>query len=702
MVDTMTSPLDTAHSTLSGPGTFIPGKQVRLATQSSVLLVGHAAGVYLWGSERSLLDVLDGLVALPMNVAVVMPPGVTQSPAYLAALCERAFVVRVEDIPLRSVGQPPEEAAVARFCEIIRWDRIDAVHVNTTSIRTPLLAARRCHIPAVLHAREIPQDDPALCAWLGGDAEAVVKEILSDADFVIANSRATANALPLSGRTFVVPNIIDTERFPVRSELPAGPVRVVLAASLTERKGIEDFLRMAERLQGVTNARFFVVGAPTPLSARLQHEGVPANFEFTGYLATPEEIMARADVVVNMSRFSESFGRTLLEAMAAGLPVVAFDHGGPSEIVVHDRTGFLIRPGDQNAFAEAVVRLCREPETRQRLGREGRQRVETLFSPSRLRRVLRETYRCILPPRSVLAQASRDIHIPLPTENRTSFREAFFVGCRARFAHCTDVAFLDDRTLVTASLLGRRAYVVQFDPDAGKGKIVSETATEGLAGEASIDLLDIDDAHRIVMSDCEQQTVSLYRIESNVLQKIKTVRVPAGGFCHGVCFVPGDPDLVAVSVTTGNAGLHLVSLSTEQIVLSVQLSGWRPKAAAFFARQSVLVAWTRENVNQDPGNHHESRLTEIEISGNPPAARICADEILEKRSVDCVRIHDGRIFETDQIDDSINEWAIERGRFKLVRNYAGFSFPHGASVSPDGRWLAVAEYGTNSVVLRHR
>jgi sugar lactone lactonase YvrE len=70
--------------------------------------------------------------------------------------------------------------------------------------------------------------------------------------------------------------------------------------------------------------------------------------------------------------------------------------------------------------------------------------------------------------------------------------------------------------------------------------------------------------------------------------------------------------------------------------------------------------------------------------------------------VDGLRVIGNRCFDADQIANLVNEWQVDEKGFRLVRTYAGFSFPHGVAVSPSGKWLAVAEYGTNTIALRRR
>lgn len=99
-----------------------------------------------------------------------------------------------------------------------------------------------------------------------------------------------------------------------------------------------------------------------------------------------ERLRAEADVFTahnrrgSVTRQEESFGVAVVEAMAAGLPVVTGRSGGVCETVIDGETGYLIEPGDVSAHAAALLRLAREPELRQRMGAAGWERVRELFN----------------------------------------------------------------------------------------------------------------------------------------------------------------------------------------------------------------------------------------------------------------------------------------------------------------------------------
>jgi glycosyltransferase involved in cell wall biosynthesis len=95
--------------------------------------------------------------------------------------------------------------------------------------------------------------------------------------------------------------------------------------------------------------------------------------------------LAALDVLVHASA-DEPFGRILAEAAAAGLPAVAFASGAAPEIVVHERTGLLVTPGDPEALAAAIRRLLGDPVLRRSLGEAARHHAAEHFDVSRLTR----------------------------------------------------------------------------------------------------------------------------------------------------------------------------------------------------------------------------------------------------------------------------------------------------------------------------
>jgi glycosyltransferase involved in cell wall biosynthesis len=115
----------------------------------------------------------------------------------------------------------------------------------------------------------------------------------------------------------------------------------------------------------------------------------------TGFRNDVPELLRTMDVVVLTSLW-EGLPLTLLEAMAAAKPVVATRVQGTAEVVVHGDTGILVAPEDSAQLAAAVVELVRNPAKRQRMGLQGRARVEREFSVDRMVSATVDVYKSLL------------------------------------------------------------------------------------------------------------------------------------------------------------------------------------------------------------------------------------------------------------------------------------------------------------------
>jgi len=174
---------------------------------------------------------------------------------------------------------------------------------------------------------------------------------------------------------------------------------VCMVGVMNERKGHRYLLEAAPSiLQAEPSARFLLVGdGELRLSLERQAEAACLNghVRFLGYRNDVPAVLAASDVLV-LPSFAEDVPLVILEAMAAGLPVVASDVGGVREAVVHGMTGLLVPPGDARALAEAIAGLARDPDLARKMGREGRRRVETTFSLPREIDAYEEMFRSVL------------------------------------------------------------------------------------------------------------------------------------------------------------------------------------------------------------------------------------------------------------------------------------------------------------------
>ena len=123
--------------------------------------------------------------------------------------------------------------------------------------------------------------------------------------------------------------------------------------------------------------------------------GVAERLELVGWSDEPRRYLAGFDAFVLPSR-QEGFPLAVVEAMLAGVPVVAADVGSVGEAVVDGETGLLAPAGDAQAFAERLRRLLAEPELARQLGENGRGRAQALFTAEAMARAFDALYREIL------------------------------------------------------------------------------------------------------------------------------------------------------------------------------------------------------------------------------------------------------------------------------------------------------------------
>ncbi|MGM0615967.1 MAG: glycosyltransferase [Pseudomonadota bacterium] len=388
--------LQTGRSASYSPRPVIQGFCTLAADQPTVLVCGHAAGETLYGAERSLLDVVRGLRGLGMNVVVALPSAANQP--YIKALREASLAVAILPYGWWQQGKQLEHATCDYFRQLMQQFDIAALHANTAILDEPLHAARALGIPTIMHVRELPEHDSALRATLNASAVEIMERVRELADIPVANSQCVATAIACE-RTLIVPNTIDMLPLldlPVREANAS--VRIGMLSSNLAKKGLSDVTALVNALahQTACSVEVWLFGPPTSDLACLlrHHDEASTGIRIIdgGYVESPAHALAELDVVMNLSHFQESFGRTVLEAMAAARPVVCYAWGALAELVIPDKTGYLVPFGDINAMARQLTMLADAPELRHTLGHAGREHAIAHFSPKVLQKALAEVY----------------------------------------------------------------------------------------------------------------------------------------------------------------------------------------------------------------------------------------------------------------------------------------------------------------------
>ncbi|HWG98550.1 MAG TPA: glycosyltransferase family 1 protein [Pilimelia sp.] len=333
------------------------------------------------GVANSVARIADHLVARGHQPLVVAPaPGVA-TPAIAPATPYP--VVRVPSVPLPRYRQVRLGLPARRLAQALVAHAPDVVHLASPFVlgaRGGALA-RRLGVPTVA----VFQTDVAAYARLyragctAGAAWRWLRAIHNGADRTLAPSTAAARDLTAHGvaRVWLWPRGVDADLFhPDRRSdrlrallAPDGEAIVGYVGRLAAEKRV-DLLAATARLPGV---RTVVVG-DGPARRSLERALPGAVFLGARHGVRLAHLFASFDVFVHPGPY-ETFGQTVQEAMASGLPVVAPAAGGPMDLVAPGRTGLLVPPGDGAALAGAVAALVADAPRRRAYGAAGRAAV---------------------------------------------------------------------------------------------------------------------------------------------------------------------------------------------------------------------------------------------------------------------------------------------------------------------------------------
>lgn len=327
--------------------------------------------------------------------------------------------LRFHEIPISRRGTHPlqELRTFVALLRLYRRLRPDIVHHLT--IKPNLyggVAARLAGVPSVVYAITglgqmfVATEGPlrlirpmvlSLMRFAFGHGNArVIVQNTSDRQFLMDNRIADMAATVL-----IQGSGVDLELFKPTPE-PAGEPLVILPSRLIWEKGIQEFVDAAKLLKarGIA-ARFALVGnthASNPRAVQTEtlrgwaEEGI---VEWWGRREDMPEVMAESHVVCLPSKYGEGVPKVLLEAAAAGRPVVATDTPGCREVITHGAEGLLVPAADSAALAAALGRLIGNPRQRGAMGAAARDMAIQKFGVGRVVERTFEIYRELREPR---------------------------------------------------------------------------------------------------------------------------------------------------------------------------------------------------------------------------------------------------------------------------------------------------------------
>lgn len=386
------------------------------APRPRIAVVDHVAQIS--GGEIALLRLVEA-IGDRAEIHVVLGEDGPLAPALTAAGATvhlLPMIASLRDTRKETVrpgtlraGALRETAAYVRDLRAL-LTRIDPDVVHTNSLKSSLVAgvaAKSAGQRVLWHVRDRISPDylPTPAVWLVRGLSLLVP------DLVLVNSKATAATLPR--RSTVVYDVVPPA--PVTAEVTdRDPVILGMVGRLAPWKGQDVFLRalaLARReheLQArlIGSAMFGEDAYAASLHVLCAELGLVDVVDFRGFRDDIWAELSELDILVHASVTPEPFGQVVIEGMAAGVPVIAANAGGPAEVVTDGRDGLLVDPGDVPALAAAIGRLAGDRELRAELAAAGR-RTSADYAPETVAVAVLAAYERLRARPSVRARLTR-------------------------------------------------------------------------------------------------------------------------------------------------------------------------------------------------------------------------------------------------------------------------------------------------------
>lgn len=287
---------------------------------------------------------------------------------------------------------------VNAIAKILREEKVDTIIMNLSSdMKVAGLAAKKAGVKQIVYRRGLaaPIKDKPLNRYL-------FNQVITD---VICNSKDTYKAVYQYDDNFIDPekvriiyNGIDLEEYDSRQsktvyEREGDEIVIGNAGRLVEQKGQKHLIEIAKHLKQKNLNFKIVIAGKGELREELENMAKEAGVEdcihFAGFVEDIKGFMQGLDIFV-LTSYWEGFGYVLVEAMACAKPVVAFDMTSNPEVVADNDTGYLTEPKQAEPMAECIYQLVDNIDLRQKMGSQGRQRVEEFFDINRTIREVEE------------------------------------------------------------------------------------------------------------------------------------------------------------------------------------------------------------------------------------------------------------------------------------------------------------------------
>ncbi|CAM1659748.1 D-inositol-3-phosphate glycosyltransferase [Streptococcus oralis] len=359
------------------------------------------AGAEMYGADKVLLELIKGLDHKEFEVHVILP----NDGVLVEALRQVGAQVSVLDYPIlrRKYFNPKGIVDYIRSYNFYakqialyaQEHSIDMVHNNTAAVLEGIYLKRKFKLPLIWHVHEIIVKPKAISDFIN-------MLMGRYADKIVTVSQAVANHIKQSpfikdSQVKVIYNGVDnTVYYPMdassireKFDIAQDALVIGMIGRVNAIKGQNDFIEAVEPLlEKNEQAVAFLAGGVfhgeewrlEELDKRIASSSVVSQIHRIDYYDKTSELYNMFDIFVLPSIKPDSLPTVVLEAMACSKPVVGYNNGGIAEMVVDDKSGYLVKPNRPQELSNAISLLLDSSEKREKFGRVGYQRQRELFS----------------------------------------------------------------------------------------------------------------------------------------------------------------------------------------------------------------------------------------------------------------------------------------------------------------------------------
>ncbi|MCX6807201.1 MAG: glycosyltransferase [Patescibacteria group bacterium] len=311
------------------------------------------------------------------------------------------YALKISKIGLKSVKTPLPKLppfhivafiqAVWKLARLIKKEKPDIVHTNTNRAHliasTALYFSKKPKLTWMLHDFDFHPWFVKKCHKSATKIGAL-PAVLASIEKIIQPKKD--KLLPIvNGVDLMSVKKANPLKFEKEFKLAKNSFRIAIIGRITKWKGIEIFIRAALIIiPRFSRAEFFIVGTAQPqdlsfekkMKKICEESKYGKKIHWLGWRNDNLDIISALDILINASINPEPFGRTIIEAMALGVTVIATSHGGPRQIIKNNENGMLIPPRNPAYLAAAIEKLIDDSNLRAKLTQAGRKEVAEKYT----------------------------------------------------------------------------------------------------------------------------------------------------------------------------------------------------------------------------------------------------------------------------------------------------------------------------------